>query len=126
MATWQELAKFNRTAAIQLFTKDTWRGCVSRAYYATYSGVTDALLKIPIAMPAGREGPHHIPLPAMIGNNLTTLAANKRWRLSGLVKQLYDLRCLADYRPSVAVEENEARITLGLMKKAFDLLEEAR
>lgn len=52
------------------------------------------------------------------------LADRKRRRLSGLVKELYNLRCLADYRPSVIVEEDEARIALGLMKQAFDLLEE--
>jgi hypothetical protein len=126
MATWMELATFNRSAAVRLFAKDTWRGCVSRAYYAVYSGVADALIRIPVAMPAGREGPHHIPLPEIIGNNLTTLAQHKRWRLSGLVRTLYDLRCLADYRPSVVVEEDEARITLGLLKQAFDLLEEAQ
>lgn len=126
MATWAELASSNRTAAIRLFAKNTWRGSVSRAYYAVYSGVSDALLKVPLSMPSGREGPHHIPLPEIIGNNLTTLSDKKRWRLSGLVKQLYDLRCLADYRPSVVVEEDEARITLGMMKQAFDLLEELK
>lgn len=124
MATWAELAKWNRSAAIRLFEKDTWRGCVSRAYYAVYSGVTDALLRVPVTMPAGREGPHHVPLPEIVGHNLTMLAVRKRWRLSGLVKELYNLRCLADYRPSVIVEEDEARITLGLMKQAFDLFEE--
>lgn len=124
MATWAELARSNRTAAIRLFAKDTWRSCICRAYYAVYSAVAHALGNVPVAMPAGREGPHHLPLPQIIGNNLTLLPEVKRWRLSGVVKQLYDLRCLADYRPSVVVEEEEARITLGLMKQAFDLLKD--
>jgi HEPN domain-containing protein len=124
MNTWSEIAKSNRIAAIRLFDKNTWRSCVSRAYYAVYAAVSDALSKVPVTMPAGREGPHHLTLPSVVGNNLTLLSDAKRWRLSGVVRQLYDLRCLADYRPSVVVEEDEARITLGLMKQAFEILKE--
>jgi uncharacterized protein (UPF0332 family) len=125
MATWAEMATSNRTAAIQLFTNKAWRSSVCRAYYAVYAGVTAALIRVPVTMPVGREGPNHLPLPGIVGNNLTLLEETKRWRLSGLIKQLYDLRCLADYRPSVIVEEDEARITMGLMTQAFNLLRDA-
>ncbi|HEX4124744.1 MAG TPA: HEPN domain-containing protein [Tepidisphaeraceae bacterium] len=124
MDTWESIANSNRTAAIRLFSHGMWRSCVSRAYYAVYAAVSNALVKVPIAMPAGREGPNHLPLPDLIGNNLTRLSHGKRWRLSGLVRQLYDLRCLADYRPSIVVEKDEARITLGLMEQAFGLLKD--
>ena len=80
MATWAEIASSNRTAAVQLFARETWRSCVSRAYYAVYSPATDALTKVPVTMPAGREGPHHLPLPEIVGANLTTLSQAKRWR----------------------------------------------
>lgn len=123
MATWQEVGQDNRTAAHELFLHQRWRSCVSRAYYAAYSAVTDALFKVPVTMPAGREGPHHIPLAEIVGYNLTSLREPARWRLAGLVKRLYDLRVIADYRPSVDVDEPEARIALGLMNQIFLLLE---
>jgi len=123
MAIWRDLGKNNRTAANQLFESKQWRSSISRAYYAVYSSVTDALLSVPIAMPAGKEGPHHLPLPVMIGNNLTLLNAGDRWKLSGVVNELYGMRCIADYRPSITVEDDEARIALGLLNQACRLLE---
>ncbi len=70
-------------------------------------------------MPAGRGNPKHATLPALVGNNLTSVRIQTRWRLSGLVKKLYDLRVIADYLPGVGLEEPEARIAVGLMDQAF-------
>ena len=81
------------------------------------------MLAVPVVMPAGREGPHHIPLPEIVGYNLSTLEMTHRWRLADVLRSLYNLRCLADYRPSVDIEQDEARIAVGLMRRVFDLLE---
>jgi hypothetical protein len=123
MENWRDLGMQNRTAAHELFGWKRWRACVNRAYFAAYSRATDALLAVPISMPRGREGPNHIALPNAIGYNLTALGDQKRWKLADMIRLLYDLRCLADYRPSVDVGESEARIALGLMRQAFSLLE---
>lgn len=75
-------------------------------------------------MPAGRNNPTHLSLPRIVGNNLTQLGSPIRWRLSGLVHELYGLRIIADYRPEVDVDEPEARVAMGLMVQAFGCLEQ--
>jgi uncharacterized protein (UPF0332 family) len=121
--SWRDLAAQNRSAAHELLARRRWRACVNRAYYAVYAETTAALADARLAMPAGREGPHHIPLPQVVGYNLMSLANTDRWRLADLIGRLYAMRCLADYRPSVSVEQDEARISLGLMRRALSLLE---
>lgn len=74
-------------------------------------------------MPRGRSSPSHAKLPDIIGNNLTGISYPVRWRLAGTTRKLYNLRIMADYVPSVAVEERDARLALGLMKQAFGFLE---
>ena len=73
-------------------------------------------------MPKGRGNPKHRTLPLVVGRNLTALELAQRWRLSGVLKKLYDLRIIADYVPVVDVQEPETRIALGLMRQAFWIL----
>ena len=119
MASWRDMGIQNRTTANQLFKARQWRSCVSRAYYALYAELTHQLLRAKVSMPAGRGNPKHLALPMLVGNNLTSIRPQARWRLSGLVKKLYDLRVMADYLPKIDIDESEARIAMGLMDQAF-------
>jgi uncharacterized protein (UPF0332 family) len=116
------MAASNRTAAHDLFANGRWRSCASRAYYAVYCEVTHALLQAGVNMPAGRANPHHQSLQNMIGNNLSALAMATRWRVAGLVAKLYVFRIIADYQPIVTLEEDDARICLGLMTQALQCM----
>ncbi|MCX7049202.1 MAG: HEPN domain-containing protein [Candidatus Sumerlaeota bacterium] len=122
MTRWADLAKDNRLAAYEVFEKQRWRTFVSRAYYAAYSATTEALVQHGVTMPMGRSGPSHAKLPELAGTNLTGIGYSLRWRLSGAIGKLYELRIMADYMPDVLVEENEARVAQGLMKQVFDCL----
>ena len=44
----------------------------------------------------------------------------KREALSRLIGRLYTLRVDADYKPSVVVEETEAREAISIMKTIFE------
>jgi hypothetical protein len=74
-------------------------------------------------MPAGRNNPSHAALPNLIGNNLSLLNVQARWRLVGLVHRMYQFRLIADYLPQVTLIEDDARVSLGLMQQAFRMLE---
>jgi hypothetical protein len=58
MTTWQEMASESRKAANEM-VKTRFRPCLSRAYYAAYSKVTQDLIAAGAPMPPGREGPNH-------------------------------------------------------------------
>ncbi len=122
MATWRQAASDHRSATYELFVGNRWRSCASRAYYAVYSEVTHGVLAAGVTMPAGQGNPRHGSLPTLIGMSLAPLSLASRWRLSGLVGQLYGLRIIADYLPGVILEQAEARITIGLMEQAFAIL----
>lgn len=122
MAKWNDLAKDNRLAAYEVFVRQRWRTCVSRTYYAIYSAVTEELIGQGVVMPKERNNPSHAKLPTLVGHNLAGVSHAVRWRLSGLVANLYKLRLMADYMPQIAVEKDEARVAIGLMEKAYQCL----
>jgi len=122
VATWLELARENRTAASQLFKRSLFRAAINRAYYAAYSRVTHELNAVPVFWPKNREGPPHVKIPALIRDHLRTLRPKIRERIADMTAILYAMRCRADYHPSDTVDDSEARIALGMMKKIFDLL----
>jgi hypothetical protein len=123
MATWRDLAVESRTAAIELFTGKRWRNFASRAYFALYAQLSEHLLRCGVTMPTDREGPHHTPLPTLVGTHLSTLPPGLRWKVAAAARALYHYRCVADYRPSMSMGHHEARIVLSLMNRAFSLLE---
>jgi uncharacterized protein (UPF0332 family) len=125
MANWKTLADENYAAAHLLVRDGRWRSALNRAYYAVYARTAGLLTAARIAMPAGREGPHHSVLPDLVAKRLVRLGA-KRWSASSLVRGLYGLRVIADYRPSVTVEETDARAAVGMMMRAFQVLRETR
>ena len=124
MTTWRNMAISSRTAAYELFEADRWRSVASRAYYAVYSEVTHALLQAGVVMPTARGNPAHAALPLLIGNNLISLSLAVRWRLAGLVSDLYTFRIIGDYGPQVTFEEADAIMCLSMLKKAFQCLKD--
>jgi uncharacterized protein (UPF0332 family) len=120
--SWQTLAENNYRATV-LLRERHWRSSVARAYYAAYSRVTAMLLARGVTMPAGREGSSHANLPGLLETYLMQLG-NRRWTAAGLVRKLYSMRLMADYQPSVPVDEGDARNTLSMMMRAFHLLQE--
>jgi len=123
MTTWKEMASDNRTAAYELFNSGRWRSTANRAYYAIYADATRCLLGAGVTMPAGRNNPSHRMLPALIENNLPSLSQQARSRLAGMVHQMYSFRLIGDYIPTMTLIEDDARVVLGLMKQAFQILE---
>jgi uncharacterized protein (UPF0332 family) len=119
MTTWDDLAQDNTLAANETFDKHRWRTCISRAYYAAYSAVTQQLVAQGVTMPKSQQNPHHASLPNLVAHNLNTLAHPVRLQLAGAIAKLYNLRIIADYVPQMPVEERDARLALGLMEHAF-------
>ena len=123
MSTWTEMAKDNRLAANEARAAQRWRTCVSRAYYAVYSELTELLISQNVMMPAGRANPRHERLSNMVEANLKQFTHPVRVQLAGAVRQLYKLRVMADYMPLIAVEHQEAKIALGLLCQVYRCLE---
>ena len=118
---WLELARDARKAANDLLAQERFRSCVSRAYYAAYSKVTHELaFTAQLPMPPGREGPGHKRLRPVIETSMPNLRPDQREKLSELVGRLYVLRIDADYRPSVVVEDREAREAISILKTIFE------
>lgn len=121
METWIELARDARKAASQLLTQEYFRSCVSRSYYAAYSKVTHELVATArLTMPENREGPSHARLRPLIETSMPNMIREKRVKLSELMGRLYTLRIDADYKPSIKVEDADAREAMSLMKTIFE------
>jgi hypothetical protein len=106
---------------------ENYRSCLNRAYYAAYSKVTFALTAAPnVTFPAGREGPNH---PGELGTggirrsietSMPAMQQARRVWLSELIGRLYTLRIDADYKPSVRVNDGDAREAISIMQLVFD------
>jgi len=130
MTAWHDMATESRKAANEM-VKTRFRPCLSRAYYAVYSKVTQDLIAAGAPIPAGREGPNHpghLPtgvaaskgIRELIIQRLTNLDVKKRRALSEIVGELYTLRLYADYRPSIDVEASDAREAVSMMNTVFE------
>lgn len=118
--SWLDLARDARKAA-HVLVSDHFRSCVARAYYAAYSKVVHELaVTAGLPMPIGREGPSHKRIRRLILTSMPNMAQVKREKLSELVGRLYTLRIDADYKPSIEVEDAEAREAISIMKTIFE------
>ncbi|MFI5380813.1 MAG: hypothetical protein ACHRHE_16060 [Tepidisphaerales bacterium] len=91
------------------------------------SKVTFALAAAPnITFPAGREGPSHPGetgtggIRRLIETSMPGMDPDRRAWLSELIGRLYTLRIDADYKPSVEVNDGDAREAVSIMNKVFD------
>jgi hypothetical protein len=71
-------------------------------------------------MPPDREGPSHARIRPLIETSMPNMQQAKRVKLSELIGRLYTLRIDADYKPSVDVEDREAREAISIMKTVFE------
>lgn len=126
MAEWYELASDSRKAANEM-VETRFRSCLSRAYYAAYSKVTNGLAAAPgVMFPQGREGPNHPGelgtggIRRLIETSMPGMSQERRVKLSELVGSLYTLRLYADYRPSIDIDARDAREAISMMNTVFD------
>ncbi len=107
MAEWSDIARDNLQAA-QKLSKDQFRSCMSRAYYAAFSAVTFALSEHK-PFRYGRETPPHRELVRLIQAHLAALFSPVKLRaLKTTVRRLYDERLNADYRSGLTVDRASA------------------
>lgn len=123
--TWLELANHNRTMAQHMVAFPDLvrarRSVANRAYYAAYAKVTSELIRAGYTPPVGREGPSHSDLRGRLIGVFFSKRYPKDWHvLRDAVAILYDLRAIADYRPSVNFDEADARTAVHLMKRVFN------
>lgn len=124
--SWFDLASDARKAANRMVS-DHYRSSIARAYYAAYSKVTHALAGAPgVSFPANREGPNHPGetgtggIRRLIETSMPDMDQPRRVKLSELIGRLYTMRIFADYRPSVEVDDRDARDAISIMNTVFD------
>jgi uncharacterized protein (UPF0332 family) len=86
-----------------------WRSSVSRSYYAAYSFIASVLAKQKTDFQDDRVGPEHAPLPEMVRDRLPKVLGRHAARdLSAILRELYEARLTADYKPHKAIHERDA------------------
>ncbi len=109
---WRDLANEHFASAQTLLLSGHWRGAVSRAYYATYCGVTwKALQRGPITFASGFQNPSHEAIPGLIRNRCVPPGS----QADALIESCTLLRFFridADYKPHAPVDGAIARDVL--------------
>ena len=121
MTTWHEVSRDCYEAAGVLFRNRRWRSSASRAYYAVFSLVT-GVLQGRVAFLPGYETPQHRELPNLIEKHLADLAVGRRRELKQIVRRLYTLRLMADYRRLQTTDDQSARRALSEVMAAYRIL----
>jgi hypothetical protein len=123
---WYDLASEARRAA-NILVSECPRSCLSRAYYAAFSKVNHALVgQAGVNLPLTREGVNHPGetgtggIRRWIESHMPNTDHPKRVKLSELIGRLYTLRIVADYKPSVSVDQRDAREALSIMNTVFN------
>jgi hypothetical protein len=89
------------------------RSCISRAYYAAFSAVSDALDNAGVQFASDREGPSHQKLPELVGVHLEKSLGRKGAKdVKSTMRRLYKARLDADYVHSRPIGDLEARSAL--------------
>ena len=86
------------------------RSCISRAYYAAYAAVANALVDSKgVRFPMGRDGPGHEQLPNLVANHLgKKLDFGTIKLIKTALRRLYNARVYADYKPDSVLTQTEA------------------
>ncbi len=108
--------------AYELLQNLHYRSAASRSYFTVYAMVSEYLKDV-ISFRPNWEGPTHSRLQSLVLNNLYRLEKTVRHDLQEKISALYTLRLQADYCPSVKFGEEEARSSIGLMKRVLETLE---
>jgi uncharacterized protein (UPF0332 family) len=107
MAEWCDIARDNLKAAQDL-SKDQFRSCMSRAYYAAFSAIT-FVLRDHRPFRFGRETPPHREATSLVQRHLaTTFSPVKLRELKAMIRRLYDERLNSDYKSGVTIDKRSA------------------
>lgn len=127
--TWRDLAQECRQSALHSMQQGSHRAVLNRCYYAIFSDIAHGAVLSGMTMPVNWEGPHHKPVHegTIIANRLSKwLRPNEQGRLIAIVADLYRLRLLADYTPSVGIGEGDARVAIGRLLIALRISEKVQ
>jgi uncharacterized protein (UPF0332 family) len=106
---WRDLASEHFLSAQILLLNGHWRSAISRAYYATYCGVTwKALQRGPITFSSGYQNPSHEAIPGLIRNKCVSPGPQADALIESCTLLRY-FRIDADYKPHSAVDGAIAR-----------------
>jgi uncharacterized protein (UPF0332 family) len=97
----------NRRAAKELILTERYRSSISRACYAAYCAVTDALAD-QVDFTYGGNNPSHESFSNLIVNNLYGMSVNDKHRLRRAVERLRASRVEADYAPLAYIDRDIA------------------
>ena len=107
---WWRIAQGSLIGAQILEVEGESRSSASRAYYASYQGVTALLLYARQIPPEGREAWGHDMTPELLeGLPNRILLPTKRYELAKRVSQLYQLRLDADYHGGETLDKTILR-----------------
>lgn len=124
MTTWRDISVDSDYAARELFNSQRWRSCISRAYYAVYSRVTDRLHRQGVRPRSmGRNNPAHDALPGLVTGTLARVTPFHRRLLKRSLERLYQARVASDYLPGRTIDEAAAREAMGYMTTALRVIE---
>lgn len=111
MTTWSEISRDNLAAAGELMRAGRHRSSVSRAYYAAFAAVAQALAKRGFEFAQDRKAPSHTKLRQMVRQNIR-LSRKPQRELLAVLNELYKQRISADYRPDHYISCDEARTSV--------------
>ena len=104
------MAQGSLVAAQVLETQAENRSSASRSYFAAYQAATTLLLYAKQKTPKGREAWSHEATPDLLKNlPEKMLAVTMQQNLSARLKDLYDLRLVADYQGDKDIDDDELR-----------------
>jgi uncharacterized protein (UPF0332 family) len=123
-AQWWKSSEDALQAAAMLLGAANWRGSLNRAYYAVYSAGTARLCtKRNVVFPPNADGTDRYGPAHLLMNQLPGISKETRKRITQGVRDLYDLRVLADYVPKAQFSLEDARSAYNKAKSLVRLLE---
>ncbi|MBX3364248.1 MAG: hypothetical protein KF866_05720 [Phycisphaeraceae bacterium] len=102
------------------------RGCLSRAYYATYAAATEALQRAGIDVSiGGRPNPGHEQLIELVRHNLNRrkFSDEDRMKMARNMRRLLSFRIGADYDPESSFEIDDAVLALKMARSVQRMLD---
>ncbi|MHB1157730.1 MAG: HEPN domain-containing protein [Phycisphaerales bacterium] len=112
MGTWSDMSRQSYKAAEHLQRLRNFRSCISRAYYAAFSAVTDGVRKYTTRFDDGYEHPPHRQVSRFVRKHLTQFSKSDRQELARAVERLRQARLDADYRHKTDPTDLESRLAM--------------
>lgn len=119
------MSKEFRRDAFSASDRGAFRTALNRCYYAVFAAIAAAAGQSGWTFKAGREGPSHAAVyggEIIAGGFSGDLSPSEQGRLISFCSLLYRLRCIADYSPSIGVDEHDVRLAVGRMNEALEIV----